>query len=227
MPRSKLTEPWWTPWPGVGPGHDLLGDLTGKVVVELGCGAGDNAAAFAKAGAHVVGIDSDTAKVACAVARWGHLSDVEFHRAEASEFLAHTPDRYEVVCSIFGALSFSPATPMLRRITSRLQPSGTLAASIRLPCAGDTESALPSGVADWQRLLLAHGLRPTTFDVIPHPTEAAGRACLVVTASRELADVRDGTGILSGPAPPIAAAAVVDVVDDGRDQRPLSSSASA
>jgi hypothetical protein len=55
MPHHTLTEPWWTPWPGIGPGRDVLGDVAGLMVLELGCGKGDNAAAFAYEGATVTG----------------------------------------------------------------------------------------------------------------------------------------------------------------------------
>src|SRR5262245_56975805 len=106
MPHRTLIEPWWTPWPGIGPGRDLLGDLTGLTVVELGCGRGDNAAAFADAGATVTGIDRDPAKLEHARQRWDQVPRLGFEHADANAHLATLDAPVDVMCSIFGALSF-------------------------------------------------------------------------------------------------------------------------
>ncbi|MER6108421.1 hypothetical protein ACWGPD_05525 [Streptomyces hirsutus] len=33
----------WTPWKGIGPGTELLGDIAGKRVLDIGSGAGHHA----------------------------------------------------------------------------------------------------------------------------------------------------------------------------------------
>lgn len=87
------------------------------------------------------------------------------------------------MCSIFGALSFSPVTPLLRNIASRLHRHGTLAISARLQPPDQSADRRPTTADDWQELVCAHGLVPRTLDVIPHPTHAQRPACLVMTAT--------------------------------------------
>ncbi|MFJ5292844.1 SAM-dependent methyltransferase [Streptomyces sp. NPDC088348] len=46
----------WTPWEGVGPGAEVLGDITGRRVLDIGSGAGHHAVHLAQAhGARVTG----------------------------------------------------------------------------------------------------------------------------------------------------------------------------
>jgi SAM-dependent methyltransferase len=85
MPRRTLTAPWWTPWPSTGPGHDLLGDLSGLTLLELGCGNGDNAAAFARGGAEVTAVDHNPARLAQARRRWHGVDRLRFETAGAAD----------------------------------------------------------------------------------------------------------------------------------------------
>ena len=39
--------------------YDLLGDVRGKAVLDLGCGTGENLVPLARRGAHVTGIDTN------------------------------------------------------------------------------------------------------------------------------------------------------------------------
>jgi predicted RNA methylase len=174
VPAADLTGPvpWWTPWPGVGPGHDLLGDLTGRHVVELGCGRGDNASAFATTAATVTAVDHDPAKIADAAQRWAGVPRLRFVHAEATDYLTETDERPDVVVSIFGALSFA-GPDLLGLIARELDPAGTLAVSARL----NARSA-----DDWASLLAALGFTVVTWLNIPHPVDLAQPPCRVVTA---------------------------------------------
>ena len=59
--RARLE---WTRQPGTGPPPGILGDLAGRVVIELGCGSGHNLAVLAaRYGAIVTGVDQDPAKI--------------------------------------------------------------------------------------------------------------------------------------------------------------------
>ncbi|MFF4836993.1 hypothetical protein [Streptomyces sp. NPDC001315] len=50
----------WTPWEGVGPGAEVLGDVTGRRVLDIGSGAGHHAVHLAQAhGARVTGTRAD------------------------------------------------------------------------------------------------------------------------------------------------------------------------
>jgi len=72
----------------------LLGNVRGKRVLELGCGTGEAAVAFAQQGATVIGVDSSAARIANARARSeaaevrlelhsGDLADLAFLRADS------------------------------------------------------------------------------------------------------------------------------------------------
>lgn len=79
----------WTQHPGHGPSAELLGELTGRRVVELGCGPGDTIAHLAaRHDADATGVDASPAQIARARTRFGHISGLRFTVNEASTWLA-------------------------------------------------------------------------------------------------------------------------------------------
>ncbi|WP_281902505.1 methyltransferase domain-containing protein [Nocardia cyriacigeorgica] len=50
--------------------YEMLGDLTGRTVVDVGCGGGRAVAELAERGARAIGVDYDPEMVAVAVRRW-------------------------------------------------------------------------------------------------------------------------------------------------------------
>ena len=67
--------------------YELLGDLTGRIVVDAGCGGGRAVAEMAQRGAHAVGVDLDPAMIAVARERW---PAGEFHVGDACELPLET-----------------------------------------------------------------------------------------------------------------------------------------
>ncbi|MFF0468417.1 methyltransferase domain-containing protein [Micromonospora zamorensis] len=61
--------------------YELLGDLTGRTVVDVGCGSGRAVADLAERGAHAVGVDLDPEMIAVARERW---PAGEFHVSDAT-----------------------------------------------------------------------------------------------------------------------------------------------
>jgi SAM-dependent methyltransferase len=130
----------WTRQPGTGPPPGILGNLTGKTVIELGCGTGHNLAALAaRHHANATGIDRDPAKVARARQLYGHIPGLRIIHADAAAYLDTLPAASVDAClSIFGALSFSPPRPILAAAARALRPGGLLAITIRADDHHDT-----------------------------------------------------------------------------------------
>ena len=122
----------WTRKRGTGP-PGILGNLAGRIVVELGCGSGHNLAVLAtRHGAIVTGIDHDPAKVARARTLYGDIPGLHVIQADAASHLTTLPTGSVDIClSIFGAFSFSPPGPLLSATTHVLRPGGLLAITLR------------------------------------------------------------------------------------------------
>jgi SAM-dependent methyltransferase len=67
--------------------YELLGDLTGRTVVDAGCGGGRAVAEMAERGARAVGVDLDPEMIAVARERW---PAGEFHAGDACELPLET-----------------------------------------------------------------------------------------------------------------------------------------
>jgi len=67
--------------------YELLGDLTGRTVVDAGCGGGRTVAELAERGARAIGVDLDPDMIAVARERW---PAGEFHVGDACELPLET-----------------------------------------------------------------------------------------------------------------------------------------
>jgi SAM-dependent methyltransferase len=79
-----------------------------------------------------VGIDCDPAKIRRAEQLYGQLDRLRFVHDDAAAYLAALPPSSADVClSIFGAFSFTPASPLLTAAARVLRPGGLLALTVR------------------------------------------------------------------------------------------------
>ncbi|WP_327290466.1 methyltransferase domain-containing protein [Streptomyces sp. NBC_01198] len=79
----------WTPWEGIGPGAEVLGDITGRRILDIGSGAGHHAVHLAHAhGARVTGIELSPTRHERAVSTHADIGGVEFVRGDVAEYLA-------------------------------------------------------------------------------------------------------------------------------------------
>ncbi len=186
----------WTQHMSDGPGAEILGDLGGATVVELGCGAGHHLAHLvAYRGARVMGVDIARGQIARARARYGHLPGVAFTAGDAVEFLTKTEMKFDACYSVFGAVGLTPPDLLLPAITDTLRPRGLLAFSVPHPdrrgrLMRDT-LILPFGnrlpiqrwepaVSAWPSLLARAGLRVQDLHEVSNAS--ANPLTLIITA---------------------------------------------
>ncbi|MFE7548053.1 class I SAM-dependent methyltransferase [Streptomyces gardneri] len=128
----------WTTRPGHGPGADVLGpDLRGRRILELGCGAGHNAAHLAHHHqARVIGVDLVGEQVRRARSHYGRLPHLRFTAAHALHFLHAPGEPFDAVYSVFGAIGLVAPELLLPAIGRRLPPGRILAFSVPHPQRG-------------------------------------------------------------------------------------------
>jgi 2-polyprenyl-3-methyl-5-hydroxy-6-metoxy-1,4-benzoquinol methylase len=84
--------------------YEILGDVKGKRLLDVGCGLGENSLLFARWGAHVTGVDVSGASLAVArrrAAEFGLSDHVSFVQAPV-ELLDAGDTRYDIVwCAAF------------------------------------------------------------------------------------------------------------------------------
>lgn len=161
----------------------VLGDVRGLDILELGCGAAQWSIALAKAGARPVGLDLSEAQLAHAH-RLMIEAEVDFPLVHASAEAVPLPDAsFDVVMCDYGAMTFADPYITVAEAARLLRPGGLLAfcgatpivemcypdegdnptdklnmdyfSMWSLPWEGYVEYMLPYGA--WIRLFRAHG----------------------------------------------------------------------
>ncbi|MFF3552529.1 class I SAM-dependent methyltransferase [Streptomyces tsukubensis] len=127
--RSVPTTFRWSWDQASGPGPEILGDLAGGSVGDLGAGAGRHAAYLAThhGPARVVAVDGSPAQYAMATGLYSHLAPrLRIVRADAVTHLRQSPHAYSVLYSVFGAVDFSDPYALLPAAAQALRPGGRL-----------------------------------------------------------------------------------------------------
>ncbi|MET8544534.1 class I SAM-dependent methyltransferase [Kitasatospora sp. NPDC004799] len=194
-----------------GPGSEVLGDVTGLVLADLGAGAARHAAHLAvhHAPARVDAVDASPAQHAMAFDLYGHLAPrLRAVHADVTDHLEAHPDAYDVVYSVFGGLDFTDPRRLLPAAARALRPGGLLAASTLghylggAPAEPDVRHAdVPARTADgtattmrrwvlqehvWTKLLDEAGFTAIGIDRLPPATSGPRSAdTLLVRAHRQ------------------------------------------
>ncbi|GAA4806262.1 hypothetical protein GCM10023220_40250 [Streptomyces ziwulingensis] len=191
-----------------GPGSEILGDLTGKVIGDLGAGAARQAAHLAthQAPARVDAVDASPAQHAMATDLFGHLAPrLRIVRSDAVKHLRTTAGTYDVLYSVFGAVDFTDPRELLPVVAAGLRPGGLLAFSTLAHYLGgapaesdvvpaDIPAKTPDGEATtmrrwvlqehlWTKVLDESGFTQIDVNVLPPAVEGPrSAATLLVTA---------------------------------------------
>ncbi|MFD4022337.1 NUDIX domain-containing protein [Streptomyces sp. NPDC058576] len=184
----------WTPWEGIGPGAEVLGDLAGRRVLDIGSGAGHHAVHLAQAhGARVTGIELSPTQHERAVSAHADVDGVEFVHADVTDYLVGA-EPFDAAYAI-GTLAFIDPHRSLPTLRDGLLPGAPLILSLLhtdLHGRGPSQEVTPREqmilLRDdpplpthmwvlapqlWEDLLTEYGFRVETFDLLKHPDESA------------------------------------------------------
>ncbi|WP_255308167.1 class I SAM-dependent methyltransferase [Streptomyces marincola] len=193
-----------------GPGVEVLGDLTGLRVGDLGAGAGRHAAHLAAHHRPAVtdAVDASPGQCAMATDLYGHLAPrLRVVPSDAVGHLRATRGAYDVLYSVFGALDFTEPGTLLPAARAALRPGGRLAFSTLAHCLGGAPARsrvrpvdVPARTRDgepatlrrwvlkdhvWRTLLDEAGFTRIAIDVLPAAAQGQRTAgTLLVTARR-------------------------------------------
>jgi SAM-dependent methyltransferase len=179
----------------------VLGDVAGRDVLELGCGAAEWSRALARAGARPVGLDNSEARLAHARAAL-EAEGLDFPLVHASAESVPFPDEsFDVVMCDWGATTFADPYLVVPEVARLLRPGGLFAFSGATPLSwlcwdeeedahvprlcrplfgmhrwdmpeGSVEFNLPTG--EWIRLFVANGfVVEDLVEVAPPPGAAS------------------------------------------------------
>jgi ubiquinone/menaquinone biosynthesis C-methylase UbiE len=112
----------------------LLGNVEGKRILDLGCGAGHNAIALARQGAKVIGVDESSDQIAEARAACEREGvKVELHHAPLAELAFLRADTIDGAVSAFGLAPVEDIDRVFRQVDRVLRPEMALVLSMPHP----------------------------------------------------------------------------------------------
>ena len=122
--REEIT---WGKWRGIESELNVLGDVSGKDIVELGCGTAYFSAWLAKRGARVVGVDPTPAQLATA-RRMMEETGIRFDLVEAPGESVPLPDSsFDLAISEHGAAVWADPYKWIPEAARLLRSGGVLA----------------------------------------------------------------------------------------------------
>jgi SAM-dependent methyltransferase len=128
-------EPHWGGWQIPESELNILGDVSGKDLLELGCGAAQWSILLAKSGARVVGLDNSERQLEHARRAIGDAG-IAFPLVHAAAEEVPLPDEsFDVVFCDHGALSWSDPYTTVPEAARVLRVGGLLAFSVTSPLA--------------------------------------------------------------------------------------------
>lgn len=120
----------------------LLGDMSGKRVLELGCGSGATAIALARQGAHVIAVDGSSQQLARARQRADRSETrCEWHQADLADLAFLRAESIDVALSVFALSEVEDVSRVFRQVHRVLRPHAPFVFSYEHPLAWCTSEA--------------------------------------------------------------------------------------
>lgn len=114
----------------------LCGDVRGKRVLDLGSGSGENAVAFARAGAHVTAVDASSAQLALGRRLADtHEARVEWHQGDAADLAFLRADSIDLAVAVGTITEVDDLDRLLRQVHRVLRPGSAFVCSYDHPMA--------------------------------------------------------------------------------------------
>jgi 2-polyprenyl-6-hydroxyphenyl methylase/3-demethylubiquinone-9 3-methyltransferase len=193
---SQLAHRWWDPNSEFKPLHDinplrlewidrLCGGVSGKRIVDVGCGGGILAESMAARGATVTGID--LSEKALKVARLHQLEtgvQVDYRHIAAEALAEEQPETFDVVTCMEMLEHVPDPVSILAACRALVKPGGWVFLStlnrnpksylFAIIGAEYVLNMLPKGTHDWSKFLKPHELASYTRQVGLDPVELMG-----------------------------------------------------
>jgi SAM-dependent methyltransferase len=114
---------------------EFVGDLSGKTVLDAGCGEGNNTRIFARRGARMTGADLSAKMIELARAEEAREPlGIRYERASYTDLSDFAAESFDAVVSTMALMDGPDFPAAMREIARVLRPGGTLAYSILHPC---------------------------------------------------------------------------------------------
>jgi SAM-dependent methyltransferase len=127
----------------------LIGDVRGKRVLDLGCGEGANAVAFARAGAHVIAVDREVDALAQGRRRADEAEvRVEWHPGDVADLAFLRADSIDVTLAVGLLAEVEDVDRLLRQVHRVLRAGAPFVFSYEHPMAlaVSRDDAAPGGL---------------------------------------------------------------------------------
>jgi SAM-dependent methyltransferase len=187
-PELGTTSFVWCPEGATEDALGLLGDVRGRRVLDVGCGAGQTTRWLAGRGAEVAAFDLSLEQL-----RLGRAYGGPVPVAADAEALPFRDGAFDLACSAYGALPFvADSARVMREVARVLRPGGRWVFSVTHPvrwCFPDTETGLTVTTSYFDRTPYVEQAADGTATYVEHHRTFGDRVREVVAAGLAVLDV--------------------------------------
>jgi len=126
----------------------LVGDVTGRRILDLGCGQGHTAVGLARRGARVIAIDHDVSQLGAARSLAAeHEVTIEFHQAQPAELAFLAADHVDLAIAVTSLSFVQDLSRVFRQVHRVIGPGGHFVVSVPHPATLAADPSDPDRTA--------------------------------------------------------------------------------